>query len=225
MILTRPLRCGFPACTSDGWTDRPSDRDARQHLEIVFGGFFIRFFFCNPKYVIHSLQKLKYQGDRSTKELVKFAMSHVHVSVAELWQGNFEEETQAPNRMGKPWLLSVHKDDGSGKHLERFVTAINVGWFAFLSICMFVYNGSFKKKCDIFYSWTDSLDQKASLKVAGVVGEIVNVGVIDCEVQVRKWHVSFFKSHKCYINGYRSAWLHISQSTLSPTFTRLYTVS
>ena len=51
---------------------------------------------------------------------------------------------------------------------------------------MFVYNGSFKKKCDIFYSWTDSLDQKASLKVAGVVGEIVNVGVIDCEVQVRK---------------------------------------
>jgi len=88
--------------------------------------------------------KLKYQGDRSTKELVKFAMSHVHVSVAELWQGNFEEETQAPNRMGKPWLLSVHKDDGS-----------------------------------------DSLDQKASLKVAGVVGEIVNVGVIDCEVQVK----------------------------------------
>ena len=65
--------------------------------------------------MVPSLQKLKYQGDRSTKELVKFAMSHVHVSVAELWHGNFAEETQAPNRNGKPWLLSVHKDDGSGK--------------------------------------------------------------------------------------------------------------
>ena len=31
----------------------------------------------------------------------------------------------------------------------------------------------------------DTLDQKASLKVAGVVGEIINVGTIDCELQVQ----------------------------------------
>jgi len=88
--------------------------------------------------------KLKYQGDRTTRELVKFAMGHVHVSVADLWEGNFREQTEAPKRSGKPWLLSVSKDDDS-----------------------------------------DALDQKTSLKVAGVVGEIINVGTIDCELQVK----------------------------------------
>merc|ERR1712142_911336 len=83
------------------------------------------------------------QGDRSTRELVKFAMSHVHVSVAELWEGNYREETEDSKRVGKPWLLSASKDDGS-----------------------------------------DTLDEKASLKVAGVVGEIINVGTIHCDVQV-----------------------------------------
>lgn len=87
--------------------------------------------------------KIKYQGVRSTRELVKFAMSHVHFSVAELWKGNFKQEINAPKRVNKPWLLSVHHDDG-----------------------------------------TDALDEKASLKVAGVVGEIINVGTIHCESQV-----------------------------------------
>jgi len=96
-----------------------------------------------PSLVLYP-NKLKYQGDRSTRELVKFAMSHVHVSAVELWEGNYREETEAPKRVGKPWLLSASKDDGS-----------------------------------------DTLDQKASLKVAGVVGEIINVGTIDCDVQVK----------------------------------------
>ena len=42
-------------------------------------------------------------------------MGHVHVSVADLWEGNFREQTEAPKRSGKPWLLSVSKDDGSGR--------------------------------------------------------------------------------------------------------------
>lgn len=86
--------------------------------------------------------KLKYQGDRTTKELVKFALSHVHVSVVELWEGNLKSEFVSAKRQNKPWLISFCKDDG-----------------------------------------LDCLDNKVALKVAGILGEIVNVAVVDCDTQ------------------------------------------
>ena len=50
--------------------------------------------------------------------------------------------------------------------------------------------GSVKAKVHWAYTFSksplsDALDEKASLKVAGVVGEIINVGTIHCDSQVQ----------------------------------------
>ena len=58
-------------------------------------------------------QKEKFHGDKTRKELVKYALQHTKVRVFELWSGNFEG-TVNQNENGLPWLIS-YCGEGGGK--------------------------------------------------------------------------------------------------------------
>ncbi|KAL4217269.1 DnaJ subfamily C member 10 [Mactra antiquata] len=53
----------------------------------------------------------KYYGDKSRRDLVKYALKHTRVKVNELWSGNFEDiVTNSDNEL--PWLISFCGDGG-----------------------------------------------------------------------------------------------------------------
>ncbi|KAH3752172.1 dnaJ homolog subfamily C member 10-like [Dreissena polymorpha] len=55
--------------------------------------------------------KEKFHGDKTRKELVKYALQHTKVRVFELWSGNFEG-TVNQNENGLPWLISYCGEGG-----------------------------------------------------------------------------------------------------------------
>lgn len=61
---------------------------------------------------------MKYQGDRSKKDLRRFVMEHVQVEVVDLWDGNLKEMTTDAKKKKQPWLVSYcggddEEEDGS----------------------------------------------------------------------------------------------------------------
>ena len=57
-------------------------------------------------------QREKYSSDRSTRELVKYALKQVRARVHELWDGNFKMKMSDEPQI--PWLISFC-GDGGGK--------------------------------------------------------------------------------------------------------------
>ncbi|XP_052812519.1 dnaJ homolog subfamily C member 10-like [Mya arenaria] len=55
--------------------------------------------------------RTKYFGDKTRKELVKYALKHTKVRVSELWAGNFEQ-TVKHGENDLPWLISFCGDGG-----------------------------------------------------------------------------------------------------------------
>lgn len=57
------------------------------------------------------LQREKYFGDKTRKELVKYALKHTKVTVYDIWTGNFDDTvTNSENDL--PWLITFCGDGG-----------------------------------------------------------------------------------------------------------------
>ncbi|XP_076822365.1 dnaJ homolog subfamily C member 10-like isoform X1 [Clavelina lepadiformis] len=53
---------------------------------------------------VKNRKPIKYQGDRSKKDLIRFVMKHVNIEVVDLWDGNLDEELKKHGAL--PWVIS-----------------------------------------------------------------------------------------------------------------------
>ncbi|XP_006864122.1 PREDICTED: dnaJ homolog subfamily C member 10 [Chrysochloris asiatica] len=78
---------------------------------------------------------VKYHGDRSKEDLVRFAMQHVRSTVTELWTGNFVNSIQSAFAAGIGWLITFCSNGGdcltsqTRLRLSGMLDGlVNVGW-------------------------------------------------------------------------------------------------
>ncbi|XP_061412999.1 dnaJ homolog subfamily C member 10 [Lethenteron reissneri] len=81
------------------------------------------------------MQPVKYSGDRSKDDLVRFVMKYVTSKVTELWAGNFVNAFEQARSTETGWLLSYCSDIGDclSQHTRRKLAGMldgmaNVGW-------------------------------------------------------------------------------------------------
>ena len=64
-------------------------------------------------------QGLKFDGDRTTREILKFALKYANTNVIHLWYQNFDDVMKRAQRQSKPWLVSFCGDGGGEGHRAR----------------------------------------------------------------------------------------------------------
>lgn len=68
---------------------------------------------CSQYFSPYIFQREKYYGDKTRKELVKYALKHARVKVLDIWTGNFDDAV-LNSENGLPWVITIC-GDGGGK--------------------------------------------------------------------------------------------------------------
>nr|XP_026691925.1 dnaJ homolog subfamily C member 10 isoform X1 [Ciona intestinalis] len=72
--------------------------------------------FPNLRFFRPQTEPIKYMGDRSKKDLMKFVLEHVNIDVVDLWDGNIAEEISSHPKL--PWVVSFCGGDAEAHEDE-----------------------------------------------------------------------------------------------------------